>query len=271
MGPFSTMRDPRESHDWGLSASTYGGADVDDARRFVEFQREMSELKSRVKILSLTAEDPGLDTGGRDHRSEVFGRGFAHASLWEHYADNHRGVCLCLEHERLSELMREKLDHGGTLSEGFVEYEDGEIAPAAMHFILDEVRQHGVSAAVEEHVKKHLRELFFKKLADWDSEAEYRYVLQTADSDPVFVDVGGALRAVILGAAVPPVYLPALAELCDPSGIEIFQIYWLNGRPRLTPRRDRDTPPAVIMDDISFPAAPGPPPPAAEQPRMDDG
>jgi hypothetical protein len=227
----------------------------------------MRELKSRVKILSLTAETPDPEAIPGDERSDVFGRGFAHASLWEHYADNHRGVCLCLGHRGLSRRMSEQLEHVGTFNEGLVKYEDAEIAAEARHFILDEVGEHGVTAAVEEHVKKHLREVFFKKLLDWDSEVEYRYALQTGDSDPVFVNVGGALRAVILGAAVPPVYLPAVAAICDPMGIEIFQIRWFNGRPRLTPRADQPTPPGtVILDDISFPAAPGPSPPTANSP-----
>jgi hypothetical protein len=95
LSPFSSMRDPRESRDWRI-VGEFGGDRKDDSLRedtlrWIKFNRELQERKRLMKVLSLTRDDP--DRGNR--MSVLFGRGFAHPRLWEQYADNHHGVCLC--------------------------------------------------------------------------------------------------------------------------------------------------------------------------------
>src|SRR5690242_13384143 len=97
LGPFSQMRDPRESKPWGYEAPTDPFVDLrDEVGRFSEMIRAAQELKGRVKVLSLTE-----DNLSEPDESAVFGRGFAHPRLWEHYADNHSGVCLCFDRQAL--------------------------------------------------------------------------------------------------------------------------------------------------------------------------
>src|SRR4051812_6568338 len=99
LSPFSKMRDPRESKHWGYEAPRAASMELhDEIVRFGELQRLAEQLKDRVKVLSLT-EDDRLD---RDEGGAVFGRGFAHPRLWEHYADDHRGVCLCFDRKELT-------------------------------------------------------------------------------------------------------------------------------------------------------------------------
>jgi DUF2971 family protein len=109
LGPFSSMRDPRESHDWSVTGGGYEPAaytdqdKLEDVHRWVEFNRGINELKSHVKVLSLTHDDPG------ERDATEFGRGFAHPRLWEQYADDHRGVCLCFDSEKLIDRLTARL------------------------------------------------------------------------------------------------------------------------------------------------------------------
>jgi hypothetical protein len=235
LSPFSTMRDPREASDWLLSASGFGDDPDGDATRWVEFNRRVNELKSYIKILSLTRDD-------EDRSSDVFGRGFAHPRLWENYADNHRGVCLCFDREILTARLAEQLESYGRVHHGPVSYGDTEIAASALHVILDELRAQGPTDAASAHLAENIDELFFTKLTDWETELEYRFVIQTDQREPLFARVNPALRAVILGADDGcRFYEPAFAKICDPAGIAIFQMRWIHGRPHLAPRHDPPT------------------------------
>lgn len=90
-----------------------------------------------------------------------------------------------------------------------------------------------IDEVLDQHVKTHLREIFFTKLRDWASEMEYRLVLVTGDERPVYVGIESAMRAVLLGERVSDYYLPALAALCSDKKIPIFKVRWPYGRPSL--------------------------------------
>jgi hypothetical protein len=101
---------------------------------------------------------------------------------------------------------------------------------------MDDIREQSASETLDEHVSTHLRELFFTKLKDWESEMEYRLVLPTNDDQPVYVGIQEALRAIVLGAQVSDAYLPALAKPCSEQNVQIFKIRWPYGRPQLESR-----------------------------------
>jgi hypothetical protein len=250
LGPFSAMRDPRESHRWGIAATIQEAA-PDDDQLFAEVNRAVNVIKQRIRLLSLTRDD----LRPRERTFEIFGRGFAHPRLWEHYGNNHRGVCLCLEEEALISVMTGELEGKGHLEHRAVEYKDGQIVSEALHVDLLDVRARGVEAFIAAHVEQHLDELFFKKVCDWQSEMEYRFLLKVDDDADVLVDVSRALKHIVIGANVPDVYLPALAALCEPHGVELWTIQWLNGRPHVLKVREPGAGVALSLDGISFRAA----------------
>jgi hypothetical protein len=241
LNPFSKMRDPRESRRWGFEATgfkQYDHIDMDEdedaeameeLRRFMELQLKGEALKDHFKVLSLTRDDPRE----RDADSAIFGRGFAHPRLWEHYADNHRGVCLCFDYDGLHRALRHDLAPRGQLHCGPVVYVDADIAVEARQFLMDKTWGMAIDAALDAHVENHLAELFFTKLKDWETECEYRFVLKTNDTEPVPAAVTESLRAIIVGDDVSPSYIPALSALCDPVGVKILRIRWANARPWL--------------------------------------
>lgn len=236
LGPFSSMRDPRESKDWSISVGGFAGtADpAEDIRDFWEFNRRINELKSYVKVLSLT-QDSVLEG---DASAIAFGRGYAHPRLWEQYADNHRGVCLCFDYDLLHRRLSESLEPlGRDLRYGPVVYENREIASEARNAIVEKLRAEGPIEAAAGHLREHIGELFFTKLRDWETESEYRFVVQMDEPEPIYAGVSSSLRAVILGADEGSrFYEPAFAKFCDPAGVQIFHMRWIHGFPHLAPR-----------------------------------
>jgi Protein of unknown function (DUF2971) len=236
MSPFSRMRDPRESQLLGLEGVMGWPPDESTEREMIESFGELSrrahDVKNRVKVLALTRDDPV----GRDETSAVFGRGFAHPRLWEHYADEHRGVCLCLDLRNLVDMARHSVRHHGELTDAPVRYVDAELAPQARSIILADIHKDAPQETLDEHLRTHLHELFFTKLKDWESEMEYRLVLPSDHDLPVYVGIRNALRALVLGERVSDAYLPSLAKPCDEQTVQIFKIRWPYGRPRLEPK-----------------------------------
>jgi hypothetical protein len=241
LGPFSSMRDPRESADWSIGVGSFA-SDVDprdDIRDFWQFNRRINELKSYVKVLSLT-QDAAREG---DASALAFGRGFAHPRLWEQYADNHRGVCLCFDHDLIHHRLSESLEpYGSRLHHGPVIYENRQIAPEALNTIVDKLRTEGPLDAASAHLRDHIGELFFTKLRDWETESEYRFVIQTDEREAIDASVTSSLRAVILGADEGSrFYEPSFARFCDPAGVEIFHMRWIHGLPHLAPRYEPAT------------------------------
>jgi Protein of unknown function (DUF2971) len=234
MSPFSEMRDPRESQLLGIEGVVGWIADETTIREelahFADLDRRARSVKDRVKVLALTRDDLS------DRDDAVFGRGFAHPRLWEHYAEEHRGVCLVLDRAALIESATHDLRRKGDLTHRKVKYVDSELAREAREVIMNDVRDQPASQALDEHLKKYAPEIFFTKLKDWASEMEYRLVLATANVEPAYVGIRGALRAIILGEQASDVYLPSLIESCREERVEIYKIRWPYGRPRLEAR-----------------------------------
>ena len=230
---------PRESADWSISASGYG-EELDDIHGWLEFNREVNKLKSYFKVLSLTRDDVDAPDA-----TNALARGYAHPRLWEHYAENHRGVCLALDAKTLIGRLEERLRQYGEPYHRQVEYIDAAIAPEALNVLLERLRESGASAAAAEHLRQHINEFFFTKHSDWGTEREYRFVVETETPDPVFVKVRRALRAVIVGADDGShFYEPAFARLCDPYGVDIRYMRWIHGYPHLSPRQEPALSPA---------------------------
>jgi hypothetical protein len=260
---FSNMRDPRETH-WAFSASLWGDIpDVDE--KFWGIQSRLEELKSSVRLLSFTEDD------SRDRRppDEVFGRGFSHPRLWEQYAGNHAGVCLVLDKAALQEAVKGSTAAHGVLEQGPVAYRDRPITIEASGVDLREVSERGHDDVLNEHLDRHVRELFFTKLEDWASEVEYRFLTRWEAAEELHVDVRPALKGVIAGHAVSREYAPSLEALCEPHEIGVFKITWQNGLPiplRFKSRARAEGQTTVSLEGIAFKA--GPEPPQAEEPQQ---
>src|SRR6266487_7145354 len=195
MNPLAKMRDPRESKE--LNPVGSGPTTLEGTKKFAPLHAKSRQAKEQVKVLSLTRDD--LRDG--DAESAIFGRGFAHPRLWEQYADNHRGICLCFDREKLIRMVSEEVvRRGERLFHGPVVYRDGPIKAEAYTFPMSDFEA-GYSNAkiIDRLITRNMDELFFTKVEDWKTEFEYRFVVPTAGMKPLLVYVRDALRSVMLG------------------------------------------------------------------------
>jgi len=238
MNPLAKMRDPRESKELNPVAradSPGSGTTLERTRRFGPLHAKSRGVKEQVKVLALTRDD----LSDRDPETAIFGRGFARPRLWEQYADNHRGVCLCFDCEKLVRMLRQELAPGDErIWDGPVVYRDGPIKADAYTFPDSEFDKYSDSEIIDRLITRNKDELFFTKAKDWEIEFEYRLVVPTAGMEPLPVYVRDALRVVMLGELVGKEYTPSIVALLDEPGVKeleirILRVQWQDGAPYL--------------------------------------
>jgi hypothetical protein len=82
-----------------------------------------------------------------------------------------------------------------------------------------------------DHLAKHAGSFFFLKLADWESEHEYRFVELTPGDEYTYANFGDTLAAVILGEKFPAWQIYSAIEMCRPLGAKLWQMAWQMNRP----------------------------------------
>ena len=209
MGPLSDTNDPAED---GLPSPVLGERREDGKERadlFFDLETTMAGRKlacfSRDSRAPYSAYDP------------LSARGYGRDRMWAQYADNHKGVCLFFDRERLETNFRSQMDGNGIALAGPVTYErDVPLAP--LDFDQGNLEQQCV-----EIVQKRS----FTKLQDWTSEQEYRFLLVAAAStSPLYeyVSICGALVAICLGHRFPRALFPCIRDVCDRERIPALRL-----------------------------------------------
>lgn len=95
------------------------------------------------------------------------GTTWARARLWEHYADNHAGVCLIFDRAEMVDALKHSLGSKGQYEDGVVEYTVGGFArSAAASIALESFGEETLAEDVAIHVVRYSREFFFLKTED---------------------------------------------------------------------------------------------------------
>jgi hypothetical protein len=237
MNAWSAMNDPRESHRWTPPGDfvTATELDADAVARRVD-----DALRGASKLLSLTSDRDPADEASKAY---PFHRGWARAALWAHYAGNHSGVCMVLDTTEVMSAIGNlpPRDRRYTFV-GRVEYVDGPL-DIALHDKVDD--ETSLDEAIEKllDAKGTIEHLHLTKNRDWSYEAEVRMAVVHADAhpddlhSPLYVPLGSALKAVILGEAHPSPAMTAagVKHLLQDDPPEIYSIGWSSGIPTLAP------------------------------------
>jgi len=263
MSPYPQMRDPTESKDWRF---TTDNAQMGPVAKAVE--GSLNGIRARATLLSLAVDAEGY----QQDAVAPFGRGYARARMWEQYADNHAGVCLCFARQDFELQMRAEL--GKTVGPcGPVRYTSGgpavsparrlllgdfaERVAAAKHDVAQQREDLGrppteqeaealsnevidmlasaITERVTNHVLAHLDDLLLLKTDDWRSEHEYRFVSVQVEPGFRFVPYGDTLRAVIVGERFPAWQVAGAELACMDSGAELRRLDWRGGFPSPRP------------------------------------
>jgi Protein of unknown function (DUF2971) len=240
LSPYRRMRDPAENKDIVPGTGGYGI----DADTFDESVRAMiSEIKARrdrCRLLSLTHNDASAHA--------TFGCCWARPRLWEQYADEHRGVCLLFDIERLMRAMQAAF--GARQIQAWyraVDYTEAGIAGSELRFLRDDRIFDAAQRAdaITDYIEKNAREFFFLKTDDFKTEHEYRIVIMTGDESvapapgsPVsfagefaYVEYGDALVAVVVGERFPNWQLLGANRACERANALLGKVGWDHRRP----------------------------------------
>lgn len=229
LSPFTSMNDPREAKEWTVTVATsdpeYGGVDLNEITRDFNL-----ELKRKIKVACFTA-----DVVPQKRAESLLDRGWAHPRMWAYYAANHAGLCIVFRRDKLLALFERAYETTGTVLSGMVRYSDDD-ALGSRAFMLNaaDVRRRGMEVVLSEHAQKYGRDLFFTKLTDWASENEFRLLVQGRDSEPAYLEVEDALVGVCVGHQWDRQMDNELFATCASRGIEVSQVWWLNGHPDIT-------------------------------------
>jgi hypothetical protein len=213
------LRDPVENKDWVRARWTSGAQQ--DVELLDDFARR---VLAETKVLSFTLDAPV--EGSPEHA-----RGYARPRMWEQYAENHAGVCLVFDRKLLAESLTSGFTHLGEQINAEVKYRDVPLCghEGARSLVAAALTQAG-GGHLEEGLRKHLRdhamELFFRKLKDWETEREYRFLSFDDNSDEAFISYGGALHGVIVGERFPTWQMAGAKEVCKDAQAVLRQIQW---------------------------------------------
>lgn len=233
MSSFADLNDPRESKNWLCSVTVPPGTrrswDLGDlSRRFTD------QMKGSAYVLFFTRDDPVLSTGRIAH---LYGRGYAHPSMWDRYSKGHSGVCLAFDVDTLGDSISTAVANRGKLFYQGVSYEDMPRTDLAA-FLLDgqKIEDMGEDAALQEHQERHAGSLYFYKSTDWSIEFEYRWVLIAQDrSSDYYVDIRRSLAGVIFGDAFPSPSISHVLSQLRGTDVNLAHLNYRNGDPVVRP------------------------------------
>lgn len=225
----TNTNDPKEYKSWLFELGTNFNTDLN--------QFNMSELSKKVGNLIQTrtflicfSKDQVL-TG--DHLLDLPKRGYGHSRMWAQYANNHTGICLVFDFEKLSNTFHDCFQDKTYNSEN-VKYIDRFIGQRDSAFIInvDSLCEMGAEEYALNHAQTYKERLFFEKAKDWENEQEYRWVLQDSisTSEPVFA-FNDALRGIVFGANCDEKNIKSIIDLTCDLDLEYHQLKWRNCSP----------------------------------------
>ena len=143
--------------------------------------------------------------------------------MWAQYADNHSGVCLIFNREKLDDQIRKQCGDSHLITKGDVAYANRSIVPnlgpGPYAIDVDILDQIGFERYVQDHLLRFVRTLFFEKMTDWRDESEYRWVMFSDRDEDVFIEFKDSLAGIMFGDNTPAEDIDAILRFTDELGI----------------------------------------------------
>ncbi len=178
-------------------------------------------IRLHAKVVSLT-QDWRLPESLIEPDAE---RGWAHLSLWAHYAAGHSGLCLRFDKTKLISAFESAPWSDALRFHSPVQYWRSARTPPDNTVDLGQIKEFGPDAVGLRFATVNKEAMFFSKHADWSNESEYRLIVLDQTVLPVDLDIRSALTGVFVGDAFPDWRWPALkAVLADHANVEVRQV-----------------------------------------------
>jgi hypothetical protein len=246
LGSYIGTNDPKETKIWEFDLGTNENRDLGRYNMAELSEWLSSRLKGKAKVACFSMD--GEDLTG-DHTQDIFKRGFCKPRMWAQYADNHSGVCLVFDLEKLSKRIVSEFSAENLFFYGPVKYTNRQIVrnlydPDDQQYTInvDYLEKVGREAYVEAHLRTHYQRLFFEKMEDWKDESEWRYVVFSQTEGNLYIDFEGSLVGIMYGANTTEENVQSIMELTESWGLRHMGLKWKNcspwydyGNPRYSP------------------------------------
>ena len=165
-----------------------------------------------IKVFSTCCHN---DPSGTYPRSMPYKYGTSRFSMWAHYSERHKGVCMIFDGKALDKNIRDEVGNNDRVQHGLIKYShEASIRPLQGENI--------------EEIWHNYKPNFLCKSPDWQSEHEFRW-LARIDKEYLFVPIENAIKAIIVGMDFDRKCLPLLQALCKELSISPWQIKWEYG------------------------------------------
>ena len=222
--PLANVNDPMESDPnyWAFSNLEKG-----DKSKVIHDQVS-DYFKNRTKVVCFSLDDQGDWDSPEFSPLDFCARGHSKPRMWATYGDDHKGVCLIFDRERLRQAFERGLNERGHLLHGAVRY--GKRLPddrEAAVFDLQTFKEN-FESAIHQKIEDHYGRYFLYKRIDWSTEDEYRFIITGGKPGPIELGFDDALVGVAVGikSKEKSGYLRALGDITQDMDIPCRYINW---------------------------------------------
>jgi DUF2971 family protein len=241
VGRFRCVNDPKESkaHVFKsfVSASPYNDPDYsskDYAERYWKVvQRSMPIKLDEWRAVCFSKNRSSTELEFMPPDNPLFLSGACIATMWAHYTDGRKGVCMKFNGNKFDERIRNVLDKECVIRCGDMNYDDlrfGDADPSFSAEITD-LNNKELEARLRRYFVENYQTLFLRKTKDWASEREFRWLVNTQIASTLYIPIDGVVEEVFVGDNFPEEDYPSMIELCKGLGIRVSKIGWENGEP----------------------------------------
>ena len=190
------------------------------------------EFIKECKIFCTSCHNDLMSSVISDDSVELHYSSIGRSSMWAHYAQDHSGMCLLLDGEKLDKNIREKFKgEGYVVRRGLVSYDlEMSFAPTRVYDL--EYEKCDWPERTRGSLIKHYKNNFLCKSPDWKSEHEFRWLVFNQSNSEMLVPIGNAIKAVVVGVDYR-CHFSSLKALCKPLKIPVGKMNWLDGRPHI--------------------------------------
>jgi hypothetical protein len=170
--------------------------------------------------------------------TDHFNRGYLLQRMWAQYGDNHKGICLAFDQQKLDKIFKGEALQKDLLLSGPVKYY---LSSLPLLLAADEgnptIFGSTVGDSPEQHISRFSDWFFFNKQDDWSNEREFRWVYTGKEKlghhlDFQFAD---ALEAIIVGDKFPIELYPKIKEYCLKFGVPCLRVFMSHSFPCIRP------------------------------------
>lgn len=231
IGQLKFTNDPKETKEHSFERFI---GEVYDEQSWRDFDKRLTRIAKQIKLnewktLCVSKNHPDFESDGENQ----FLSGSFRPSMWAHYGENHKGVCLQLNGMKLDEQIKNAFPE---VHSGDVEYSDKLLYNSQKEWIpkdkLEKLNDTDLREWLRKYFIRHHEAIFLKKSKDWENEYEFRWLVHNEKDCPEFIPIiNNIVEEIVLGCDFHIAYLESLFKFCGDLGIQVYKIYWTNGRP----------------------------------------